>query len=283
MAIHKVLDLFPFLSGADEYGLNLTCTLLLSTIKYPWTHVNKPKSENKIGLFTSDSAYYEKACEVLKWKPGMKFPFARLMEAADNIAYAMSDLEDGLEKKIISINDLKDKFGKESFPDGKIEPFVSFKTNVINRAVDLSAKTFTSELENIISGNDLELVDKQSEIGDLLEKVKTFARANIYSNEAAERIELAGRSVIIGLLNHFKELLDLDEDKFAILLAENNFKQIKKHGLDYHARLLRLLPNNYIKKYRYDNRGKEMLKSTFNYRFYFWHDRRFCFGNLPGA
>lgn len=248
--------LISFLGGADEYGLNLTCTLLLSTIKYPWTHTDKPGSESKVGLFTSDLKYYEKACTELKWKPGKKFPYLRLMEAADNIAYAMSDLEDGLEKEIVSIEDLKNEFGSERFKSTTIDPFVNFKTGVIIQAVELSAQTFTRELENIIAGNEVVLVDKKSEIGELLGKVKKFARAKIYSSEEAERIELAGRSVIVGLLKHFKVLLDLRETEFVALVDGSN----KAKGLEYHVRLLRRLPISYIDKYRNKDRGEEALR-----------------------
>ncbi|MEK6749133.1 MAG: dGTP triphosphohydrolase [Pseudomonadota bacterium] len=246
--------LISFLGGADEYGLNLTCSQLLSTIKYPWTHAGKPDPKDKIGLFTSDVAYYKRACDELNWPPGKKFPFLRLMEAADNIAYAMSDLEDGIEKKIVSIEDLKKEFGENRFLSEKIDPFVKFKTDVIVEAVELAAKTFTNKLDNIIAGEDIELVDKTSDIGDLLKKVKHFARAKIYRNEAAERIELAGRSVIVGLLNHFKELLDLEEAEF-MALVDNNINVIKDNKLGYHARLLRRLPISYIEKYRCGSRG----------------------------
>src|SRR6266480_1666826 len=99
-----------FLSGSDEYGFNLTCSLLLSTVKYPCT-VETRNGTGKVGLFTSDWSRYERACTSVGWTLGKKFPFALLMDASDDIAYATSDLEDGLEKKIISMEDLKGAFG----------------------------------------------------------------------------------------------------------------------------------------------------------------------------
>ncbi len=246
-----------FLAGADQFGLNLTCSLLLSTVKYPWTHDALPMTEKKIGLFSSDLNYYEKACALLNWSQGKKFPFLRLMESADNIAYAMSDLEDGLEKGIISLEDMKMEFGADRFATTSIDPFVRFKTGVINEAVELSAKTFIRELDTIIQGHDVVLVDGTTEIGSLLEKVKVFAIDRIYSSEEAERVELAGRSVIIGLLKHFEPLLNLEESKFSALVAGDR-KTLKTHP--YEARLLRRLPGSYIAKYRMADRGDEALR-----------------------
>lgn len=108
--------LMSFLSGLDSFGLNLSCSLLLSTIKYPWTVETRMDDDKKIGVFTTDWKAYEAACSRLAWNPGKKFPFALLMEAADDIAYSMSDLEDGIENDVISLEQLRNVFGNEHFP-----------------------------------------------------------------------------------------------------------------------------------------------------------------------
>lgn len=254
------LRLTSFLSGADAHGLNLTCTLLLSTIKYPWDLDRRPE-DKKIGVFSGDYVFYEQACAKLGWHAGRKFPFARLMDMADEIAYSMSDLEDGLEKKIISLDDLEKEFGSQRFPKGAIPPFIKFKTEVINAAVKVAADAFTTQLEDILAGEPFELVDEGSEIGGLLNQVNRFARARIYSNEAAEKVELAGRSVIKGLLRHFGELIKLSEESFSLLVA-GDMKAIKKRNLDFQARLFRRLPKSYVEKYRLDARGNEMHRRS---------------------
>lgn len=254
------LRLTTFLSGADAHGLNLTCTLLLSTIKYPWDLDRRPE-DKKIGIFSGDYVFYEQACAKLGWHAGRKFPFARLMDTADEIAYSMSDLEDGLEKKIISLDDLEKEFGSKRFPKGAIPPFIKFKTDVINAAVKVAADAFTTQLDNILAGDPFELVHEGSEIGGLLNQVNRFARARIYSNEAAEKVELAGRSVIKGLLRHFGELIKLSEESFSVLV-EGDMTAIKKRNLDFQARLFRRLPTSYVEKYRLDARGNEMHRRS---------------------
>jgi dGTPase len=251
--------LMSFLGGADNSGFNLTCTLLLSTVKYPWDVNNKPNGK-KIGLFTTDLANYQLACERLGWKLGQKFPFMRLMDTADEIAYSMSDLEDGLEKRIITDEDLKREFGEKSFPQGGVlKPFIAFKTKVINDAVRAAADKFTMDLDAILEGHEFDLIDPMSEIGALLETVSQFARKRIYSDDAAEKVELAGRSVIKGLLNHFGELIKLPDEDFAAIVR-NDGKTIKNRGLDFQVRLYRRLPKTYCEKYSSEGRGDELLR-----------------------
>lgn len=250
--------IMSFLAGHDYYGFNLTSTLLLSTVKYPWDVENRPE-DKKIGIFKTDFQNYRLACEQLEWDPGKRFPFVHLMDTADEIAYSMSDLEDGLEKGIITEDDLKKEFGKDKFPQGVINPFIAFKTKAINQAVAAAADCFSDNLNAVLTGQAVELIDPKSEIGELLGKVSQFARSRIYSDKAAEQVELAGRSVIKGLLNHFGELIKLPEEQFAAIL-NNDGKVIKKKGLDFQIRLFRRLPKGYRDKYNAENRGEEHLR-----------------------
>lgn len=245
------LRVMSFLSGHDQFGFNLTCSLLLSTVKYPFACSETTK--NKFGYFSSESNTYHKACEILSWEAGKKFPFMLLMDTADDIAYSLSDLEDGLEKKIITLDSLKLEFGSDLFPEGDIDPFIAFKTKIIREAAELAANKFTSSLDAVLEGYDEKLL-KDTDKGALIAKINQYARKHIYSHESAEQVELAGRSVISGLLDHFSVLLDLSEQDFKGLVAGT------KKGLDFEIRLLRRLPQSYIKKYSDGSTGSEKLR-----------------------
>jgi dGTPase len=252
--------LITLLSGRDDRGLNLTISLLLSTVKYPWTRTSKPPSAKKIGLFDMEWAAYEEGCHALGWMPGKRFPFVLLMEAADDIAYSMSDLEDGLEKKIIKLRDLKDEFGAERFESDTVDPFVKFKTDIINEATLAAADSFAEHLDSVLAGESVRLIDKASPIGELLERVHRFASAEIYAHPSAERVELAGRSVIGGLLDHFKKVLELNEADFLQVLVGTKPKPKDDKPpieCDFHIRLVRLLPTSYKEKYKVLERGLE--------------------------
>lgn len=258
--------LASFLSGADENGFNLTCTLLLSMVKYPVTSADKAAEEKagksssrKIGLFATEYDSYLAACDKLKWVPNKKFPFVRLMDAADDIAYSMSDLEDGLEKQIISMEDLSRAFGTDRFVEGSVDAFVRFKTGVINQAVEKVADSFVSNLDAILQGEEVKLLPTSSDIGALIKKVNEYAKMHIYTDKSAEQVELAGRSVIRGLLDHFGVLRDLSAADFATLLAEDSDAIRNKH-LDFHIRLLRRIPKSYRNKYRFEPKGDEQVR-----------------------
>lgn len=112
-------------------------------------------------------------------------------------------------------------------------------------------------LDAILEGEEINLIDKNSEVGSLLKAVNSYARKWIYSDESAEKIELAGRSALDGLLTRFSPLLDLNADQFDGLL-KNDSDRIK--GLDFEIRLLRRLPQTYKDKYEIADRGEEKTR-----------------------
>lgn len=250
----QAFRMMSFLEGDDDFGYNLTATLLLSTVKYPWSASKKPADKKKIGLFDSDLRVYEEACGLVGWKEGCPFPLMLLMDVADDIAYSMSDLEDGLEKKILSEKYLQSVFNKDRVKKDRPWSFLSFKIEVINRAVESAANKFSSDLESILAGKGKKLIDESSDIGRLLVKVKKFATKHVYADESAEHVELAGRSVLKGLLNHFEPLLDLSENDFKVLLKDDP-DAIRKAGLGENARLFRRLPIRYSRKLQSSRRG----------------------------
>lgn len=238
-----------FLAGADEHGFNLTCTQLLSIVKYPTQPAHSDTPGEKQGVFNSEWSIYERACERLGWQPGKKFPFAQLMDAADDIAYSTSDLEDGLEKGIVSIDELRQEFGAEGFASSSVEAFVAFKTQFINRAVSAAAEAFLRNLDAVLTGEKVNLLEAAGDVDELLGKIKSFARRRIYSDADAEQVELAGKSAIDGLLRSFGSLLDLPEEEFALLLNDES-SGVRQKNLDFHLRLLHRIPTSYRKKYQ---------------------------------
>lgn len=247
--------LMSYLSGEDGFGFNLTCSLLLSTIKYPFAQ--NATTKNKFGYFSTEYETYKTCCEKLNWDEGKKFPFMHLMDTADDIAYSLSDLEDGLEKKIITLGDLKEafkEFGENLFPSGSIDPFIAFKTKIINDATEVAAKKFSTSLDGILNGHNKKLLDG-SDVKGLLDNINKYARKHIYSHESAEQVELAGRSVISGLLTHFKILLDLNDVEFE-KLTDGEAK-----GLDFEARLLRRIPQSYINKYKTSKSPEDLRRA----------------------
>lgn len=267
--------LITYLSGGDEYGLNLTASTILSFVKYPF--VNQKK-----GLFNADFRFsYSKACKLLGWHIGKKFPLAILMDLADEISYCMSDLEDGLEKGVISKDDLYREFNDIGYPEPQEDdvypyPFIQFKTKLIHQCVQEAAKKFVDSLGDILDGKEVSIfiespssknkprinkksdgiqinIFKDSSPKSKLDRIKKFARKNIYSDRNVELIELAGAKIITGLLNSYEPILKLSQEEFVFLVEERNptyKKEGDKQDFDFQLRLINTIPISYINKYK---------------------------------
>jgi dGTPase len=84
-------------------GLNLTRATLDATLKYPWPA--RP-GEVKFGVYADDA-------EVFGWirqgaPPGLQCLEAQVMDWADDVAYSVHDLEDGLQAGLITLSALRD-------------------------------------------------------------------------------------------------------------------------------------------------------------------------------
>lgn len=104
----------------DALGLNLTTTSLLSCIKYlrcaggdlkPLDGILKNEEPvtdplyKKAGYFISEEKLVKKLWEIhsIERENPCRFPLSAIMEAADDISYCISDLEDSVEKEIVSL------------------------------------------------------------------------------------------------------------------------------------------------------------------------------------
>jgi dGTPase len=101
----------------DGAGLNLTRATLDATLKYPWLASeavlargddppNPPAVSPKYGCYDDDA-------EIFGWirdgaPPGRPCLEAQIMDWADDIAYSVHDLEDGLHSGLITLDQLRD-------------------------------------------------------------------------------------------------------------------------------------------------------------------------------
>ena len=88
------LEAKAFAADGRSVGLNLTRATLAACIKYPWRRGDGPGSTRKFGVYEDD-------LDVFAWvvhgvEPHRKPVEAEVMDLADDIAYSVHDMEDGV-------------------------------------------------------------------------------------------------------------------------------------------------------------------------------------------
>lgn len=247
----------------DQFGLNLTYTTILSSIKY----VRSP-SEPKRAALTKKPGYFETEKGIvlrLKKDIGLssdaRYALAYIMEAADDIAYCVSDIEDGIEKGVLTEKDffteLHQDWGDGRFPfcprPTKKKPTVSFfefKTYYARHAVKRASDTFIRNLDDMLDGTAPNLFLDETEEGKALECLKKVARRRLFRSPQAENPELAGYQIVTGLLEKLSVLLRCSQGQFTSLLKAKTTQDSKDiKGLDYQFRLVNKLPSTQVDAY----------------------------------
>ena len=245
-------------------GMNLTFTQLFAGIKYPRSAQEADKKDNskkKAGYFSTEGDLFERMRTALGIESGCRHPLSYIMEAADDIAYCMSDIEDGFEKDLINLDevgkDLRAAWAGTKFADlipkdwgtsweDKTKSFLTFKTKYAREMVNSAAAIYTSNHEDIVCGKLAgELFADGSDERKVLKGLKAFARKHLFRHEDVENLELAGFSIISGLLDHYGKLLDLPRAKFDLLVRG----KWQGEDLDVEWRLYNRLPKKHLHLY----------------------------------
>lgn len=261
----------------DEFGLNLTKTALGAFLKYVRspTQENKNSFTKKPGFFTTEEYIVREVWKQFGYDNPQRFPLAYIMEAADDIAYCISDIEDSFEKKIIQENnalpeiernylsrefpedapchkEIRDalKAIKERSKNGKEFTYTDFRTLLSSSIVRYVAQRFVDNQEDISNGYLQSLLPESEPPGFILKVLKDFCRAEVYTHESVQRVELAGYNAISGLLDQFKPLLTAPQKRFeAALIGKDKDSEGSKILIE--PKLLKLFPPRYLKVYRH--------------------------------
>lgn len=104
----------------EGYDINLTYSVINTLIKYPndSLHIDKNAIDikyHKMGYYYAEKEFFENLCEETGTKDQdtyVRHPLTYLLEAADDIAYATSDLEDALKKGMFTMDEFIEYFEK---------------------------------------------------------------------------------------------------------------------------------------------------------------------------
>lgn len=254
----------------DAYGLNLTAATLLSYLKYPDpTWAEHPKYRKR-GVFETE---YDELVSV--WKHAgspeeTRHPLVYLVEAADDIAYCISDVEDSVDKGLITpyqfISDLREEWEQlalewsdfplkeeaerllKAGPHVRERPhFFDFKISYARHLIAEATKTYLLALDRNNLDMPTPILERDSITKGILDAMKNYSRKHIFRHSEAEDKEVAGFKIISGILDCLRPLLLLPQERFALLVeSRENPAVLYGQQLDYEWRLFNRLPFNYV-------------------------------------
>jgi dGTPase len=265
--------------NTDPFGLNLTMTALATYLKYiRGAGVSASGSfSKKAGFFSAEANVVEAVWKTFGYSTPQRFPLAYVMEAADDIAYCVSDLEDSIEKALVhqasALAEIEDRFLNQNFEscgsgsrdaiataiaalragkrdNGREFTYTDFRTSINRTIVEYVADRYVEHHDEVLTGNLESLLPRADPPGAILDVLKAYCRENVYGHESIQRTELAGYTAIRGLLDHCKPLLEASHQRFEASLAYAT-KDAAGLPIITESKLLRLFPEKYIKVYHH--------------------------------
>ncbi|QWA14043.1 dGTPase [Sodalis ligni] len=200
----------------------------------------------KPGYYLAEEGYIKTLRDELGLGEYHRFPLTYIMEAADDISYCIADLEDAVEKKIFTVeqlyNHLLQEWGEVTKGDlfqqvigqafDKImrsqglrsgdQFFMYLRVNTVASLVPHAAQRFLDNLATIFDGSfNQGLLEDSSPAYQLLKIFKGVAFKHVFNHPEVEQLELQGYRVISGLLEIYSPLLEMPWEAFSALVAQD--------------------------------------------------------------
>ena len=211
-------------------------------------------SQEEAGLLFFGSHLVSDIWQHLAINDGCRFPLVYIMEAADDISYCIADLEDAVDKGILSFHDLRFRLYEvwEEFTEhndylpnimasaiqragnNKQEFIVRLRTRLVRDLVDYAAKRYLQQHQAVFDGTlDEPLIDGQSDQHLALDTLKTVAIRHVFTSMEKETPELRGYSALMGLMDIFQPLLELSREEFTGISEKDSSRHFIEQRL-YH-------------------------------------------------
>lgn len=264
-------------SERESYGMDLTYSQVLTTLKYPRGPLDAPNWK-KAGFFESERSKVQLAWDGLGFQAQRRFPLAYIVEAADDISYCISDMEDGIEQGILTASQFFEglkQWIQQDEPMSSLaalrktadtcwkeldnadtakskDKFTVFKTAFSASMIEEAARSYGDGLsKDIRNGTRVGLLDG-SDAHNLLETLKDIARRFLYPADRVQRPFLAGLRVTQGILDAYGKLLSLTQERFALLRKawhSSDRGSVSAERLETRLPLLDNLPPHYLEVY----------------------------------
>jgi len=231
-------------------GLRLTHATLGAFMKYAVCAEERDPTRiaaRKPGFFCAERSYVEELRENLGLSVGTRHPLAYLMEAADDICYAIVDLEDGHDAGLVDHRDAVDVLSEIAGTpaDPKLdrdEQLHKLRGVAIGRLVDAAGTVFLDVEPTLLRGDDASELLQGTSFGAPVARAKALAAERIFAAPSVVERLIGGQRVLTGLLDTLTPVVDA--------LAEVDFDRARLSGAA--ASVARLLGESYRPASRYD-------------------------------
>jgi len=256
-------------SRERQGGLRYTVSTIGAMSKYPCPSVIPGRardkrliSEKKFGYFQDDAELAREAFQRLglpERGPGAfaRHPLAFLVEAADDICYAIIDLEDSamlglipLEKACALLEGVA-RMRELPSPPQELQPesrMGVLRSGAIGVLIQECVAVFSEAVEALEQGRwEQSLVSSREAMNHQLEEIKRITREKGYESERVLQIESAGFKTLGGLLDMFASAIVTDtpnkeEKKLRQLLPLEFLQRPGAHEPDRNEAIRRLSP-----------------------------------------
>lgn len=222
----------------DEFSFNLTMPTMATIVKYPYssTEGNKdPKKgysheQEKFGYLQSEAEDYYRICDELGLRRnGQRHPLTYLLEAADDIAYSVCDIEDAYKDEEIGISRIKEKLLKCKYDNAELkqllgtlenkEDFVLEEANVQNLRIKIQSlmiveciKIYCEHYKEIMEGSFRGELMEYSDILKLKKCCKEIVKPIFASPEVKQNEKKAEKAMHFLMDGFLKAVLLLKQD-----------------------------------------------------------------------
>lgn len=214
-------------TSVSNVGLNLTAATLAASLKYPVSSENRDRGRpirKKVGYFQSESQIVSWVREATGLTEGARHPLTWIMEACDDIAYSVLDVDDVMKKGIVSPDDvhailksdpklaevsaigrIKAAFDKVNASDRRTEVVRDIKIGYL-RAILIEALIKEASSAYVANSATINALTHEQPIMDesvLCKALKRIANQYAFSNSAVLRMEAFGAAAIDELMTFF--------------------------------------------------------------------------------
>ncbi|KQV73244.1 dGTP triphosphohydrolase [Rhizobium sp. Root1220] len=253
----------------DYLGLDLTAATLSAALKYPVSTVSTVDDHPVFGK----RGYFESESDVVKWMRAHvgvaekeRHPLTWIMEACDDIAYSILDVDDVMKKKIISPDDVlvilqhdersKDhpaveKIGRKfkEIHDLKRSPQVArdikigmLRAYLISALIEDVATTFLASSDAVMGKTHAKAILDDNK---LCKALKGIAKQHAFAHPSVLKMEALGAAALDELMSFFWEAISQREEndnfdskrttaiaKYGWSLVSPNYIEAAKHSKD---------------------------------------------------